>query len=280
MGHVDHGKTTLLDTIRKSNVTAGEFGGITQHIGAYQVDVNGKKVTFLDTPGHEAFTAMRARGASVTDVSIIVVAADDGVMPQTREAIDHSKAAGVPIIIAVNKMDKPGANPDKVKSALADLGLMPEEWGGDTIFVNCSAKTGEGVKDILETILVVSEVKDLKANPNKPATGTVIEAKLDKGRGPVCTLLVQNGTLRQGDSIVVGTTYGKVRRMANDKGEEIKEASPSTPVEVIGLNEVPVAGDNFKVFENDKDARAIAAARNTKRIEKERKAKVLCLLTI
>ena len=230
MGHVDHGKTTLLDTIRKSNVTAGEFGGITQHIGAYQVDVNGKKVTFLDTPGHEAFTAMRARGASVTDVSIIVVAADDGVMPQTREAIDHSKAAGVPIIIAVNKMDKPGANPDKVKSALADLGLMPEEWGGDTIFVNCSAKTGEGVKDILETILVVSEVKDLKANPNKPATGTVIEAKLDKGRGPVCTLLVQNGTLRQGDSIVVGTTYGKVRRMANDKGEEIKEASPSTPV--------------------------------------------------
>lgn len=272
MGHVDHGKTTLLDTIRKSNVTAGEFGGITQHIGAYQVDVNGKKVTFLDTPGHEAFTAMRARGASVTDVSIIVVAADDGVMPQTREAIDHSKAAGVPIIIAVNKMDKPGANPDKVKSALADLGLMPEEWGGDTIFVNCSAKTGEGVKDILETILVVSEVKDLKANPNKPATGTVIEAKLDKGRGPVCTLLVQNGTLRQGDSIVVGTTYGKVRRMANDKGEEIKEASPSTPVEVIGLNEVPVAGDNFKVFANDKDARAIAAARNTKRIEKERKA--------
>ena len=271
MGHVDHGKTTLLDTIRKSNVTAGEFGGITQHIGAYQVDVNGKKVTFLDTPGHEAFTAMRARGASVTDVSIIVVAADDGVMPQTREAIDHSKAANVPIIIAVNKMDKPGANPDKVKSALADLGLMPEEWGGDTIFVNCSAKTGEGVKDILETILVVSEVKDLKANPNKPATGTVIEAKLDKGRGPVCTLLVQNGTLRQGDSIVVGTTYGKVRRMANDKGEEIKEASPSTPVEVIGLNEVPVAGDNFKVFENDKDARAIAAARNTKRIEKERK---------
>ena len=271
MGHVDHGKTTLLDTIRKSNVTAGEFGGITQHIGAYQVDVNGKKVTFLDTPGHEAFTAMRARGASVTDVSIIVVAADDGVMPQTREAIDHSKAANVPIIIAVNKMDKPGANPDKVKSALADLGLMPEEWGGDTIFVNCSAKTGEGVKDILETILVVSEVKDLKANPNKPATGTVIEAKLDKGRGPVCTLLVQNGTLRQGDSVVVGTTYGKVRRMANDKGEEIKEASPSTPVEVIGLNEVPIAGDNFKVFENDKDARAIAAARNTKRIEKERK---------
>ena len=272
MGHVDHGKTTLLDTIRKSNVTAGEFGGITQHIGAYQVDVNGKKVTFLDTPGHEAFTAMRARGASVTDVSIIVVAADDGVMPQTKEAIDHSKAANVPIIIAVNKMDKPGANPDKVKNALAELGLMPEEWGGDTIFVNCSAKTGDGVKDILETILVVSEVRDLKANPNKLATGTVIEAKLDKGRGPVCTLLVQNGTLKQGDSIVVGSTYGKVRRMANDKGEEIKTASPSTPVEVIGLSEVPVAGDNFKVFANDKDARAVAQARNIKKIEKERKA--------
>ena len=272
MGHVDHGKTTLLDTIRKSNVTAGEFGGITQHIGAYQVDVNGKKVTFLDTPGHEAFTAMRARGASVTDVSIIVVAADDGVMPQTKEAIDHSKAANVPIIIAVNKMDKPGANPDKVKNALAELGLMPEEWGGDTIFVNCSAKTGDGVKDILETILVVAEVRDLKANPKKLATGTVIEAKLDKGRGPVCTLLVQNGTLKQGDSIVVGSTYGKVRRMANDKGEEIKAASPSTPVEVIGLSEVPVAGDNFKVFANDKDARAVAQARNIKKIEKERKA--------
>ena len=272
MGHVDHGKTTLLDTIRKSNVTAGEFGGITQHIGAYQVDVNGKKVTFLDTPGHEAFTAMRARGASVTDVSIIVVAADDGVMPQTKEAIDHSKAAGVPIIIAVNKMDKPGVNPDKIKNSLAELGLMPEEWGGDTIFVNCSAKTGDGVKDILETILVVSEVRDLKANPNKLATGTVIEARLDKGRGPVVTLLVQNGTLRQGDSVVVGTTYGKVRKMTNDKGEEIKSALPSTPVEVIGLNDVPIAGDNFKVFASDKDARAIAAARNKVKIEKERKA--------
>ena len=272
MGHVDHGKTTLLDTIRKTNVTAGEFGGITQHIGAYQVDVNGKKVTFLDTPGHEAFTAMRARGASVTDVSIIVVAADDGVMPQTKEAIDHSKAANVPIIIAVNKMDKPGANPDKVKNALADLGLMPEEWGGDTVYVECSAKTGAGVQDVLEAILVVSEVAELKANPNKYATGTVIEAKLDKGRGPVATLLVQNGTLRQGDSIVCGTAYGKVRRMSNDKGEDIKEALPSTPVEVIGLNDVPVAGDNFKVFEDDKDARAIAAARTKAKVEKERKA--------
>ena len=272
MGHVDHGKTTILDAIRKSNVVSGEFGGITQHIGAYQVDVNGKKVTFLDTPGHEAFTAMRARGASVTDVSIIVVAADDGVMPQTIEAIDHSKAANVPMIVAVNKMDKPGANPDKVKNKLSELDLMPEEWGGDTIYVNCSAKTGDGLKELLETILVVSEVKDLKANPKKLATGTVIEAKLDKGRGPVTTLLVQNGTLKQGDSIVVGACYGKVRKMTNDKGEELKEALPSTPVEVIGLNDVPIAGDNFKVFADDKDARAVAQARNKTKIEKERKA--------
>ena len=272
MGHVDHGKTSILDAFRKSNVVSGEFGGITQHIGAYQVDVNGKKITFLDTPGHEAFTAMRQRGASVTDVSIIVVAADDGVMPQTIEAIDHSKAAKVPVIIAVNKMDKPGANPEKVKSALSDLDLVPEEWGGDTIFVECSAKTGQGLKDLLETILVVAEVKDLKANPKKLATGTVIEAKLDKGRGPVSTLLVQNGTLKQGDSIVVGACYGKVRKMINDKGEEIKEALPSTPVEILGLDAVPVAGDNFKVFTDDKDARAVAAARAKTKIEKERHA--------
>jgi len=272
MGHVDHGKTTLLDAIRNSKVVEGEFGGITQHIGAYQVDVDGKLVTFLDTPGHEAFTAMRQRGASVTDVSIIVVAADDGVMPQTIEAVDHSKAANVPIIVAVNKMDKPGANPDKIKNAMSELGLMPEEWGGDTIFVECSAKKGEGLQNILETILVVAEVKDLKANPKKCATGTCIEAKLDKGRGPVCTLLVQNGTLHKGDSIVVGTAFGKVRRMSNDKGKEITEAKPSTPVEVIGLNEVPVAGDNFKVFEDEKDARAVAASRSRARIDKERKA--------
>lgn len=272
MGHVDHGKTSILDAFRKSNVVSGEFGGITQHIGAYQVDVNGKKVTFLDTPGHEAFTAMRQRGASVTDVSIIVVAADDGVMPQTIEAIDHSKAAKVPVIIAVNKMDKPGANPEKVKSALSDLDLVPEEWGGDTIFVECSAKTGAGLKELLETILVVAEVKDLKANPKKLATGTVIEAKLDKGRGPVSTLLVQNGTLRQGDSIVVGACYGKVRKMINDKGEEVKEASPSTPIEILGLDAVPVAGDNFKVFADDKDARAVAQARAKTKIEKERNA--------
>ncbi|MBQ6478357.1 MAG: translation initiation factor IF-2 [Erysipelotrichaceae bacterium] len=272
MGHVDHGKTTLLDYIRNSRVVEGEFGGITQHIGAYQVEVNGKMVTFLDTPGHEAFTAMRARGASVTDIAIIVVAADDGVMPQTIEAVDHAKAAGVPIIVAINKMDKAGANPEKIKSAMAELDLMPEEWGGDTIFVECSAKTGEGVQNILETILVVAEVRDLKANPKKLATGTVIEAKLDKGRGPVSTLLVQNGTLKQSDSVVVGTCYGKVRKMTSDLGKEINQALPGTPVEIIGLNDVPVAGDNFKVFENDKDARAVAQARARARIEKERNA--------
>ena len=272
MGHVDHGKTTLLDYIRNSRVVEGEFGGITQHIGAYQVKVKDKLVTFLDTPGHEAFTAMRARGASITDIAIIVVAADDGVMPQTVEAIDHAKAANVPIIVAVNKMDKPGANPDKVKNAMAELDLMPEEWGGDTIFVECSAKTGMGVQDILETILVVSEVKDLKANPNKLATGSVIEAKLDKGRGPVTTVLVQNGTLKQSDSIVVGSCYGKVRKMTNDLGKEIKEALPGTPVEIIGLDDIPVAGDNFKVFADDKDARAVAQARNRQKVEQERNA--------
>ena len=272
MGHVDHGKTTLLDAIRNSKVVEGEFGGITQHIGAYQVEVNGKKVSFIDTPGHEAFTAMRARGASITDIVIIVVAADDGVMPQTVEAVDHAKAAGVPIIVAVNKMDKPGANPDKVMNAMSDLGLMPEEWGGDTIFVKCSAKSGDGIQDILETILVVAEVKDLKANPKKSATGTVIEAKIDKGRGTVVTLLVQNGTLRLGDSIVVGSSYGKVRRMSDDMGKDIKEAVPSMPVEVIGLSDLPEAGDNFKVFAEDKDARAIAANRAAEKVEKERRS--------
>lgn len=270
MGHVDHGKTTLLDYIRNSRVVEGEFGGITQHIGAYQVKVNDRMVTFLDTPGHEAFTAMRARGASVTDIAVIVVAADDGVMPQTIEAVDHAKAAGVPIIVAINKMDKPGVHPDKILNSMAELGLMPEEWGGDTIFVKCSAKTGMGVQDVLETILVVAEVRDLKANPKKLATGTVIEAKLDKGRGPVTTLLVQNGTLHQSDSVVVGTAYGKVRKMTNDLGKEITEALPGTPVEIIGLNDVPIAGDNFKVFENDKDARAVSQARMRARIEKER----------
>ncbi|MBR4470295.1 MAG: translation initiation factor IF-2 [Erysipelotrichaceae bacterium] len=278
MGHVDHGKTTLLDYIRNSRVVEGEFGGITQHIGAYQVKVNDKLVTFLDTPGHEAFTAMRARGASVTDIAIIVVAADDGVMPQTIEAVDHAKAAGVPIIVAVNKMDKPGANPDKVKNALSEMDLMPEEWGGDTIYVECSAKTGAGVQDILETILVVAEVRDLKANPKKLATGTVIEAKLDKGRGPVSTLLVQNGTLKQSDSVVVGTCYGKVRKMTDDMGREITQALPGAPVEIIGLNDVPVAGDNFKVFADDKDARAVAQARARAKLEKDRNASVAMTL--
>ncbi|MCF0113923.1 MAG: translation initiation factor IF-2, partial [Erysipelotrichaceae bacterium] len=271
MGHVDHGKTTLLDSIRSTRVVDGEFGGITQHIGAYQVNVNGKKVTFLDTPGHEAFTAMRARGAKLTDVCIIVVAADDGVMPQTREAVDHAKAANCPIIVAVNKMDKPTANPDRVMSEMSDLGLMPEEWGGDTIFVQCSAKNGDGIQDILETILVVSEVLELKANPKREASGTVIEAKLDKGRGPVATLLVQRGTLKHGDSIVVGSCYGRVRKMTDDTGKELKEAKPSTPVEIIGLNEVPEAGDMFKVFDSDKEARALAERRERAKIEQERK---------
>lgn len=271
MGHVDHGKTTLLDTIRKTKVVAGEFGGITQHIGAYQVTVNGKKVSFLDTPGHEAFTAMRARGAKVTDVAIIVVAADDGVMPQTREAVDHAKAANVPIIIAVNKMDKPYINPDKIMASMADLGLMPEEWGGDTIFCKISALTGLGVQELLETILIVSEVSELNANPKRLASGTVVEARLDKGRGPVTTLLVQNGTLKTGDAVVVGACFGRVRRMTDDRGKEIKEAKPSTPVEIIGLNDVPVAGDIFKVFENERHARMIADKRSQTKIEAERK---------
>ena len=270
MGHVDHGKTTLLDTIRKTHVTEGEFGGITQHIGAYQVSVKGKKVTFLDTPGHEAFTAMRARGAKVTDLVIIVVAADDGVMPQTKEAVDHAKAAGVPVIVAVNKIDKPNANRDRIMNEMSDLGLLPEAWGGDTIFAEVSAKFGDGVSDLLETILVVSEVENFRANPNKMATGTVIEAKLDKGRGPVTTLLVQNGILHTGDAVVVGTAFGRVRKMTDDRGREIKEALPSTPVEIIGLNDVPIAGDIFKAFDSEKKARQIAETRLTKRIDQER----------
>lgn len=272
MGHVDHGKTTLLDTIRKANVTSEEFGGITQHIGAYQVSLKGKKVTFLDTPGHEAFTAMRARGAQVTDIVIIVVAADDGVMPQTKEAVDHAKAAGVPIVVAVNKIDKPGANPDRIMSEMSDLGIMPEEWGGDTIFMQVSAKTGQGVHELLETLLLVAEMQELKANPNQLASGTVIEAKLDKGRGPVATLLVQRGTLKSGDSMVVGTACGRVRKMTNDKGMEIKDAKPSTPVEIIGLNEVPQAGDVFMAYDQYKKAQEIANHRKEKQIIKERNA--------
>ncbi len=271
MGHVDHGKTTLLDSIRKTKVVEGEAGGITQRIGAYQVKVGKKKITFLDTPGHEAFTAMRARGAKITDIAVIVVAADDGVMPQTREAIDHAKAADVPMIIAVNKIDKPGANPDRVMNELSELGIMPEEWGGDTIFVQTSAKAGTGIKKLLETILTVAEVKELKANPKRMATGTVIEAKLDKGRGPVATLLVQNGTLSHGDPVVVGSCFGKVRRMNDEDGKELKSAGPSTPVEIIGLNDVPEAGDVFKAFENEREARALAERRKRRKIEQERR---------
>ncbi|MEI5906219.1 translation initiation factor IF-2 [Bacillus spongiae] len=261
MGHVDHGKTTLLDSIRNTKVTEGEAGGITQHIGAYQVEEKGKKITFLDTPGHAAFTTMRARGAKITDIAIIVVAADDGVMPQTVEAINHAKAAEVPIIIAVNKMDKPTANPDRVMQELTEHGLVPEDWGGDTIFVPLSALTGEGIDSLLEMILLVSEVEELKANPDRLAMGTVIEAELDKGRGSVATLLVQNGSLKVGDPIVVGNTYGRVRAMVNDLGRRVKEVGPSTPVEITGLNDVPLAGDRFVVLPNEKSARQIGESR-------------------
>ena len=271
MGHVDHGKTTLLDAIRSTKVAAGEAGGITQAIGAYQVSINGRKITFLDTPGHEAFTAMRARGAGVTDIAVIVVAADDGVMPQTKEAIDHAKAADVPMIVAVNKMDKPDANPDRVKNEMAELGIMPEEWGGDTIFVSTSAKKGDGINDLLETIITVADVKELKADPNRMAVGTVIEAKLDKGRGPVATLLVQNGTLEQGQPVVVGTCFGKVRKMTDEDGVELKTAGPASPVEIIGLNDVPEAGDLFKAFEDEKEARALADRRKRRKIDQQRR---------
>ncbi|WP_025695535.1 translation initiation factor IF-2 [Paenibacillus durus] len=261
MGHVDHGKTTLLDAIRSTNVTGGEAGGITQHIGAYQVEINHKKITFLDTPGHEAFTAMRARGAQVTDITIIVVAADDGVMPQTVEAINHAKAAGLPIIVAVNKIDKPGADPDRVKQELTNYELVPEEWGGDTIFVNVSAKQRIGLEDLLEMILLVAEVNEYKANPDKRARATVIEAELDKSRGPVARILVQNGTLKVGDAFVAGNCFGRVRVMVNDKGRRLKEAGPSTPIEITGLTEVPQAGDPFMVFEDERKARQIADKR-------------------
>lgn len=264
MGHVDHGKTSLLDCIRKANVTASEAGGITQHIGAYQVNYQGKRIVFLDTPGHEAFTAMRARGAQVTDISILVVAADDGVMPQTIEAINHSKSAEVPIIVAINKMDRPGANPDRVKQQLAEQGLVPEDWGGDTIMVPVSAHQKTGITDLLEMILLVAEMQELKANPNRNAYGTIIEAQLDKGRGPVATVLVQKGTLRIGDSIIAGTAHGKVRAMVNDRGEKVKKAGPSTPVEVLGLSDVPEAGDILEAVE-EKIARAVAEKRIAKK---------------
>ena len=264
MGHVDHGKTSLLDAIRKAKVTAGEAGGITQHIGAYTVTLNGEKITFLDTPGHEAFTAMRARGAQVTDIVILVVAADDGIMPQTKEAINHCKAAGVPMIVAINKIDRPGANIDRVKQELTEYGLVAEDWGGDTICVPVSAKTGENLESLLEMIILTAEMAELTADPNRKAKGTVIEAKLDKGRGAVASLLIQNGTLHVGDSILVGSTYGRIRAMFDDNGKKIKEAGPSIPVEVLGLSEVPSAGDRFVVCKDEKTARNMAEARKEK----------------
>lgn len=270
MGHVDHGKTTLLDAIRNTKVTAGEAGGITQHIGAYQIENNGKKITFLDTPGHAAFTTMRARGAQVTDITILVVAADDGVMPQTIEAINHAKEADVPTIVAVNKVDKPTANPDRVMQELTEYGLIPEDWGGDTIFVPLSALNGDGIDDLLEMIGLVAEVQELKANPDKQAVGTVIEAELDKSRGPAASLLVQNGTLHVGDSIVVGNTYGRVRAMVNDLGQRIKTAGPSTPVEITGINDVPQAGDRFVIFKDEKQARRIGEARHEANVIQQR----------
>ena len=262
MGHVDHGKTTLLDTIRKSNVAVGEAGGITQAIGAYSVTCNGKKITFIDTPGHAAFTEMRARGASITDIVIIIVAADDGVMPQTKEAIDHAKAAGVPIIVAINKIDKPEANVERVMTGLVENGLTPEEWGGDVIVNKISAATGEGVNELLENILLVAEMQEYKANPSRYATGVVIESKKNNKVGSVATLLIQNGTLRLGDPIVAGTIYGKVRTLKNDLGQNIVEATPSTPVEVTGLSDVPNAGDKFMAFESEKQAKHIADERS------------------
>ena len=270
MGHVDHGKTTLLDSIRNTKVTEGEAGGITQHIGAYQIENSGKKITFLDTPGHAAFTTMRARGAQVTDITILVVAADDGVMPQTIEAIIHAKEAEVPTIVAVNKIDKPTANPDRVMQELTEYGLIPEDWGGDTIFVPLSALSGDGIDDLLEMIGLVAEVQELKANPNKQAVGTVIEAELDKSRGPAASLLVQNGTLNVGDAIVVGNTYGRIRAMVNDLGKRIKSAGPSTPVEITGINDVPLAGDRFVVFGDEKQARRIGEARHEASVIQQR----------
>jgi translation initiation factor IF-2 len=264
MGHVDHGKTSLLDAIRKAKVTESEAGGITQHIGAYTVDVNGEKVTFLDTPGHEAFTAMRARGAQVTDVVILVVAADDGIMPQTVEAINHCKAANVPMVVAINKIDRPGANPDRVKQELTEHGLVAEDWGGDVVCVPVSAKTHENLDTLLEMVVLTAEMLELQANPARNAKGTVIEAKLDKGRGPVATLLVQNGTLNAGDAIIVGSTYGRIRAMFDDKGRKIKSAGPSIPVEILGLSDVPAAGDRFNKVKDEKTARQMAEVRKEK----------------
>jgi len=277
LGHVDHGKTSLLDTIRSAKVTAGEVGGITQHIGAYQVEVNDKKIVFLDTPGHEAFTAMRARGAQITDIAVLVVAADDGVMPQTVEAINHVKAAQVPILVAINKIDKPDANPDRVKQQLSEQGLVSEEWGGDTIFVPVSAIRGDGIEELLEMILLLAEVEELKASPDRAARGTVVEAKLDRGRGAVATVLVQDGTLRVGDPIICGSIAGKVRAMLSDRGERVESAGPSTPVEIIGLNDVPLAGDRFQVVGDDRIARTVAEKRAIKLKEVSRRVQRVTL---
>ena len=278
MGHVDHGKTTLLDTIRKSNVALGEAGGITQAISAYQIQVNGEPITFIDTPGHAAFTEMRARGASITDIVIIIVAADDGVMPQTKEAIDHAKAANVPIMVAINKIDKPGANPERIMTELTEYGLTPDSWGGETLYSQISAKEGTGIPELLDNILLIAEMQNYKANPARYAIGSVIESRLDKQVGPIVTLLIQNGTLRLGDPIVVGTTYGKVRTLRNDKGEEITEATPSTPVEITGLNDTPVAGDKFMAFENEKQARSIGEQRKeTQKLKDNQKTEVTSL---
>lgn len=271
MGHVDHGKTTLLDSIRSTEVTAGEFGGITQHIGAYQIKVKGRPITFLDTPGHEAFTAMRARGAQITDIVIIVVAADDGVMPQTKEAIDHAKAANVPIIVAVNKIDKPTANPERVMNELAEFNVLSEAYGGEVPFIEVSALKKMGLDDLLETVILMSDLLELKANPNRNAFGTVVEARLDKGLGPVATILVQKGTLKHGDALVVGHTFARVRRMMDDRGRDITKAGPSMPVKVIGLSDLPEAGDLFKVFTDEKQARSVADRRLQTKIESERK---------
>ncbi|MBR7041959.1 MAG: translation initiation factor IF-2, partial [Bacilli bacterium] len=261
MGHVDHGKTTLLDTIRKTNVALGEAGGITQHIGAYQIVYNDRPITFIDTPGHAAFTEMRARGASVTDIVIIIVAADDGVMPQTKEAIDHAKAANVPIVVAVNKIDKPNANPEKVMTEMSQNGITPDSWGGDTLFVNISAKTGDGIPELLDNLLLIADMQELKANPNRYASGTVIESKMDKSLGVVSTVLIQNGTLRLGDAVVVGNYAGKIRTLKNDRGENLVEATPSMPVSITGISESPAAGDKFMAFENEKKAKAISEQR-------------------
>lgn len=275
MGHVDHGKTTLLDYIRKSHVAAGEAGGITQAIGAYQIDYNGSKITFIDTPGHAAFTAMRARGASVTDIVIIVVAADDGVMPQTKEAVEHAISAGVPIVVAVNKMDKPSANPDKIMQEMAELNLTPEAWGGNIPFVNISAVTGFGIDSLLDTVLAIAEVSELKANPNRYAIGTVIETRADKALGSVASILIQNGTLRLGDPIVAGTVYGRIRTLKNDQGVNIISAGPSTPVEITGLNGSPAAGDKFMAFESEKEAKEIAEKREMEAKNQKQKKEVV-----